>query len=207
MCVKPLVIKRKEKGMDAKHVNSPTLYTRTVPCGQCPECRTSKIHSWMFRLDKELERSTNPLFVTLTYNNESLSYGQKEPTLVKRDLQLFLKRLRKVHEKRFGKACAPIKYYACGEYGSKTHRPHYHIIMFNLLDTSLVHDSWGQGHTLSMPLRDGGTAYVLKYMSKAEKKKIEVNKRNFHFRLKEWVKTILLMPSENIILVRSRIRT
>lgn len=60
-------------------------------------------------------------FVTLTYSNEFLPPGG---SLVKRDLQLFMKRLRKEHGEG-------IRFYACGEYGEKNMRPHYHVLLFN----------------------------------------------------------------------------
>jgi hypothetical protein len=42
----------------------------------------------------------------------------------KREVQLFMKRLRK----RFGSG---IRFFACGEYGEKRDRPHYHALLFN----------------------------------------------------------------------------
>lgn len=48
------------------------------------------------------------------------------PSLDKRDVQLFMKRLRKKFAPR------TIRYYFAGEYGSSTHRPHYHAILFNV---------------------------------------------------------------------------
>lgn len=59
--------------------------------------------------------------VTLTYNDKELPADR---SLVKRDLQLFMKRLRK----EFGSG---IRFYACGEYGEKNKRPHYHAVLFN----------------------------------------------------------------------------
>jgi hypothetical protein len=59
-------------------------------------------------------------FLTLTYNDESLPANE---SLVKEHLQLFIKRLRKFIEPK------KIKYFGCGEYGDKTDRPHYHVIV------------------------------------------------------------------------------
>ena len=147
MCVKPIILKNQVDKLTG--VNK---YTQPVPCGQCPECKKAKVNSWLFRIGYELQRSENPLFITLTYRNDELTYTNSEqPTLVKRDLQLFFKRLRKKYEKIYPNA-KKIKYYAVGEYGSRTKRPHYHIIMFNLLDSSMVSDTWGLGFTLSLPL-------------------------------------------------------
>lgn len=60
-------------------------------------------------------------FITLTYDDDHLpALG----SLVKRDLQLFIKRLRKmIAPKR-------VRHYAVGEYGEINHRPHYHLLLF-----------------------------------------------------------------------------
>lgn len=60
-------------------------------------------------------------FVTLTYNDEN---KPKNDSLTKRDLQLFMKRLRK----KYG---VKIRFFACGEYGEQNQRPHYHLCLFN----------------------------------------------------------------------------
>jgi len=56
-------------------------------------------------------------FITLTYANPA------PPCLSKRDLQLFFKRLRKL---------CRLRYFAVGEYGKATHRPHYHAIVYGM---------------------------------------------------------------------------
>ncbi len=165
MCVKPIIIKNKTNTMGGKN-----QYTTPVPCGQCPLCRKAKINSWLFRLDKELERSINPLFVTLTYNDTNLLFNNSGiATLHKKDLQDFFKRLRKDQEKNHPNS-PKIKYYAVGEYGKLRNRPHYHIILYNLVSVSSIHRAWGKGRDLSLPLISGGTTYVLKYMSKPKTK-------------------------------------
>lgn len=60
-------------------------------------------------------------FVTLTYDDEHLP-GR---SLVYRDFQLFLKRLRR----RFSRS--RIRFFMCGEYGELTARPHFHACLFN----------------------------------------------------------------------------
>lgn len=78
-------------------------------------------------------------FVTLTYSDDTLAYSEMGyPTLCKRDLQLFLKRLRKSLGRKF-------RYYACGEYGENTERPHYHLALFGLspvVDADRISRSW-----------------------------------------------------------------
>lgn len=66
--------------------------------------------------------------VNLTYDNEHLP---KNYSVSKTELQLFLKRLRKSLEPQ------KIRYFACGEYGDQTLRPHYHLLIFNYRPTDL----------------------------------------------------------------------
>jgi hypothetical protein len=60
---------------------------------------------------------TQSCFVDLTFSVEP-------PTIAKRDLQLFFKRLRK------SLPGVTLKYFAVGEYGEKLSRPHYHVCIF-----------------------------------------------------------------------------
>ncbi|AKI26923.1 replication protein VP4 [Gokushovirinae Fen672_31] len=92
-----------------------------VPCGQCVGCRLEKSRQWAMRCMHEKKLHNNNCFITLTYDNDHLPPGG---TLVKRDLQLFMKRLRKERG-------AGVRFYACGEYGDFNARPHYHAILFN----------------------------------------------------------------------------
>lgn len=90
-----------------------------LPCNKCPSCLKDRAKIWAIRCALESSLYSCSSFVTLTYRQSSLPNGG----LCKRDLQLFFKRLRKVHPN--------IRYFACGEYGSTTYRPHYHAIIFN----------------------------------------------------------------------------
>lgn len=102
-----------------------------LPCGKCAFCIKKVIDSWCVRLQHEMEVSSSAFFLTLTYNDEHLPEGAE---LSKRDLQLFIKRLRKKNP--------GIRYFAVGEYGTEGGRPHYHVILFNLIDLELVTSSW-----------------------------------------------------------------
>lgn len=95
------------------------------PCGQCIACRLNKQREKALRLSHELQYHKNSVFVTLTYAPENLPEFH---SLVKKDVQDFLKKVRKrVEPDR-------IRYFACGEYGSEEHtsHPHYHLIIFGL---------------------------------------------------------------------------
>lgn len=92
-----------------------------VRCGRCIGCRVDYSRSWAARCLHEAKLHTASCVVTLTYDDARLP---PNGSLRKRDVQLFLKRLRKrLHP---GK----VSYLYCGEYGEQFDRPHYHIILF-----------------------------------------------------------------------------
>ena len=102
-----------------------------MPCGRCPACLRNRQNEWVFRLNEEMKVSPYSYFFTLTYRDSDLpvelcdiSLHSEIPTLCKRDVQLFLKRLRK-------NTCVKFKYHIVGEYGPDTLRPHYHGLIFS----------------------------------------------------------------------------
>lgn len=100
----------------------------TVPCGKCIHCLENRRADWSFRLYQEMRVASSAFFLTLTYDDDNIPMHGEVQTLCKKDVQDFLKRLRKKNEKYGSK----IRYYLVGEYGTTTQRPHYHLIMFNL---------------------------------------------------------------------------
>lgn len=138
-------------------------------------------------------------FLTLTYNDENLpGHAQDDMrpyrSLDRRDLTLFLKRLRKkftpknphekgsdlyeLHQLKHG-----IRFYGCGEYGEKFGRPHYHLCLFNFKAPKLVFlkpshglplytsepilERWQhQGHITVGSLTFESAAYTARYMMK-----------------------------------------
>lgn len=133
----------------------------TVPCGKCGACKSNRRAEWSFRLGEEFENSKNGRFLTLTYSDENITYGDL-PSLNKRDLQLFFKRLRKAS----AKICNwRIRYYAVGEYGTDTERPHYHALVFNLHPDlwDRIDSIWGLGHVVVGDVTDKSIHYTTKY--------------------------------------------
>lgn len=126
-CHCPFIVKDKIKG------------DIPVPCGRCYACVMRRISGWHFRLSNELKYAKTATFLTLTYNDDFLPASvDGEMTLHKPDLQNFFKRLRYYQDKNQKNA---IRYYAVGEYGSKTDRPHYHAILFNA-DYDMCVNAW-----------------------------------------------------------------
>lgn len=94
-----------------------------LPCGRCVGCRLERSRQWALRCVHESKTSSASCFVTLTYDNDHLPDGG---SLRHRDVQLFLKRLRKrVRPQR-------VRFFMCGEYGERLGRPHYHLCLFGL---------------------------------------------------------------------------
>jgi len=126
-----------------------------VPCGRCNHCLQTKRFDWSFRLLQEAKQATSAYFLTMTYDADHL----QSPSLNKRDVQLFTKRLRKENSTK-------LRYYTVGEYGTQTMRPHYHSIMFNL-DLEVVtrlSDYWKLGNCYVGDVEIASIHYVTKYV-------------------------------------------
>lgn len=200
------------------------MNTAPAKCGKCYNCKANRIQQWAFRIGKELEYSTSAYFVTLTYDTLHVPIigGRFPMTLLKnsdqnekledsknrvdRSLQAFFKRLRyyeetesftfdpRTKEKMDRK---PLKYYACGEYGARK-RPHYHFIIFNLVDTYSIHKAWSTAVDtgrrkngeqifdyipfgivdIDQDVNDRNIEYVLKYICKDGEKVGELRNDN-----------------------------
>lgn len=167
-----------------KHTGSLIPMYVIVPCNKCLICRDKKAREWSFRATCENNYSlTEPLFLTLTYNNKHL------PTcgIFKEELQLFLKRLRRNLDRL--NITHNIRYFACGEYGTLSQRPHYHMILWNFPKMNslsqklrIIEKSWSLpttqyhsdgspisesiGFAYCVPCTNGAISYVMKYMRK-----------------------------------------
>lgn len=144
-----------------------------VPCGKCITCRQTSARMWAIRCSHEARLHDYTSFVTLTYDDAHLGPGG---SLEKRELQLFIKRLRK--------AIYPIliRYYACGEYGLETKRPHYHLLIYGydfkdkipysvdgdsvLCISELLSSLWTYGFSTVAEATLGSIYYVAGYVTK-----------------------------------------
>lgn len=138
----------------------------TVPCSKCTNCKKRRASEWSFRLMQEDKISESSMFLTLTYDTSNVPITRAGfMSIRKRDLQLFFKRLRKAQS---GDGVSNIKYYAVGEYGGRTYRPHYHVILFNC-KTELIQDAWKFGSVHYGEVSGASVGYTLKYISKKSK--------------------------------------
>lgn len=113
-------------GVGGKVAFSPSVHAKArleLPCGRCIGCRLERSRQWAVRLTHEAQMHDFSVFVTLTYDDRHLPADR---SVSKRELQLFLKRLRQ--------ELAPIKirFFGVGEYGDQTFRPHYHLLLFGV---------------------------------------------------------------------------
>lgn len=153
-----------------KEIGSPWRW-QTIPCRNCWACQLSYSAEWATRIMYEcaLHPNTN-FFITLTYDEEHLPiaesvkipekiwnretkqydtkwhYGTNlgdencnEGTLYQPHIEKFIHDIRQYFERKYHHT--GIKYFYCGEYGEKNHRPHFHIILMNCpLDPLENHD-------------------------------------------------------------------
>lgn len=136
-----------------------------VSCGQCLSCRIKRQSGMALRAILENCTSGSGHFITLTYaiSPENLDY---------KDIQDFLKRLRKFESQR--SAMLPIRYLCVGEYGSKTGRPHWHLLIWNAehLDQVSLGKLWPQGFVYTGNVTAQSIKYTARYCLKfAEKGK------------------------------------
>lgn len=156
----------------------------------------------------ELETAKKGIFLTLTYDNAHIPgsvyedfpedkdlyfpfkglerldgdkvYWPSSFTLNKRDVQLFMKRLRRRFDDR------KIRFYLAGEYGEKFHRPHYHAIVFGIgcddfpdlcehgknelgdtyYTSDMLYKTWTNGFVLLSDVSWKTCAYVSRYCTK-----------------------------------------
>lgn len=114
------------------------------------------------------------------------------PTLIRKDLSDWLKRLRITYQRR-NENSLPLRFFACGEYGNETQRPHYHAILFGYRGCAytrsrysdgrtidccsscdLIRDTWGHGIVECQQLAAPHLRYVAGYITKKMTSKYDV---------------------------------
>lgn len=144
---------------------------RPVPCGRCNNCRVNRKLFWVGRLLMEWDHTELPTwFVTLTYDDEHVPVAwnglENQLTLDPSDFRNWLMRWRKT----WGR----IRFFGVGEYGDRTHRPHYHVIIFGEPEDDIeerVVRSWkldGKviGFTAVAEMNEARAKYVAQYTVK-----------------------------------------
>jgi hypothetical protein len=154
-----------------------------LPCSRCIGCKMDRVRDWSLRCWHESQMHDENSFITLTYDEPSLplvrtKHGDLVPTLRQSHLQCFMKRLRRSLGKK------RVRFFACGEYGAKLGRPHFHILLFgyDFKDKKLIRSSndpdkrlyfskhlaqlWPSGFSSVGSVTPASTAYVSRYVIK-----------------------------------------
>lgn len=175
MCMSPISIKIPENAISGSFSKSQEYFN--VPCGKCPECRKSHAKEWAVRLMCEYmslstEVRSRCWFLTLTYNDLH-NDGSLHPQHIRR----FINSLRHKYKKN------KIKYFYCGEFGTETYRPHYHMIIYdlpitdiqfykqnaikdNLYKSAYLEKIWGNGYVVVGQLSLASCNYTARYSLK-----------------------------------------
>lgn len=132
-----------------------------VACRKCWQCKRNRVNDLVGRCIAESKFCSKTYAVTLTYANDA---GVNAVTLVYKDVQDFLKRLRKRYN---------VRYIVAGEYGTAKGRAHWHIILFFKGEYPEIEEQvrvnwkyWHHGFSYFQQPDWKGFQYVLKYVLK-----------------------------------------
>lgn len=175
-----------------------------VKCGKCESCLNDKeLHYHQKIVGQTEQEQSKPLFVTLTYNDSSYEENKVNLTSYQvREIQLFLKRLRKLINGEF-----EIKYFAVSEFGKKHNRLHYHLLIFGIpenykelqfkgkyctpLFTEQIEKCWQKGYCKVLVANDTNvSSYLSKYLNKQTNIKLQSHHlgKDFLLSFKEYVR-------------------
>ena len=136
-------------------------------CGRCLSCRINRRRTWTARLVLEsLLWGLDSSFITLTYDEKNCPI---DGSLKPKDLQDFIKRLRRHFNAR------KIRYYAVGEYGDRSFRPHYHLVVYGVGPLEIAGSDfigkplstiWGKGFVYATDVNENTAQYVAQYVCK-----------------------------------------
>lgn len=129
-----------------------------------------------------LEKKLHPFscVIGLSYDDKFLPRSEDgRGILVPKQLQDWLKRFRAAYSPN------KIRFYACGEYGDESWRPHFHCVVFNYpnclygesryqkyrvkdccVHCDFIRDTWGKGLVHLMELNDHTAQYCAQYVTK-----------------------------------------
>lgn len=190
MCKFPKIIWIRPRGSENK-------IPMISACGKCYDCLQSNRAAAVVRCKKEFTQSASTFFCTLKYSDENLTFWNFSRLERRRELDRLAALgdhkpfdaygkfiLNKEHATRFFKdmQCL-IKHYnpnllfrivLNGEYGTFTHRPHMHALIFSPLKFSqsdfqaLLQSVWTYGFASASPVNDARINYCAKHTMKED---------------------------------------
>lgn len=135
---------------------------KEIPCRQCFNCRINHKRSWVGRLHLELAHSrAGGSFLGLTYDQEHYPpSGSVSP----QDWRKFYDNLRKKTGLGSGQ-----RFFAVGEYGEESQRPHYHCLLFDVPPwpyQAELEKAWPLGNVDIGVVTAGSIDYIAGYVVK-----------------------------------------
>lgn len=159
---------------------SKELASFAFPCRKCIPCRLNMAREKAIRAYHESQMWDDNIFLTLTYDDEHL----KSDRLQWIDFDLFIKRLNEKLNRGLSKENRrPLPYMVTGEYGDKTKRPHWHVLIFNfrpddakkhyvtelgeqVYTSEFIRDLWTHGNIEFGSVTLDSASYVARYAAK-----------------------------------------
>lgn len=163
------------------------------PCGKCIECQKDKQNEYVVRTIEEAMKVDGPKwFVTLTFNDANVPQAVDEDgelideetgeilstinTLDNSRITAWKKRCNEAMCRKYGGQHPAYSYLFGGEYGPKTHRPHYHGSMMGLSeeDMEIFKKDWEKNNGFCLFKRVNRfdipkvAAYIAKYITKVD---------------------------------------
>ncbi|QCQ84842.1 replication initiator protein [Blackfly microvirus SF02] len=212
-CVHPLKAFWRSRARDAITFDinkSATRISFVLPCGRCIGCRMEKARQWGLRCLHEKKMWAHNQYVTLTYNDENLPPGG---SVCLRDVQLFMKRLRKA---KGSSKSNPLRFFLGAEYGDNNYRPHYHALLFNcefadkvywsdnkrgepLYTSKELTELWNMGHCSVGEVTFDSAVYCAKYALK----KINITEHSSDQARAEWERRYIVYDDCGEVFERS----
>lgn len=139
------------------------LGTAEVGCGTCPPCRVNRRRDWVARmLLHHAGHVGESAFVTLTYRDEEVPRDKDGiPCLFPGHCRWFLQRLRR--------SIGELRYCIVGEYGERTARPHYHLLVWcksGVDVAAAVRTAWDKGFCDVGEISEASVTYTVSYILK-----------------------------------------
>lgn len=190
MCLYPKLIRNrkytsnKKNGGNIPPIKDPRVAYVPIGCQNCIECRKQKARSWQIRLLEDIKTHTNGKFITLTFNNKSITeltnYHKQYPEIKGYALDnsiatVAMRRFNERWRKHHGTA---LRHWAVTELGHQgTQNIHLHAIIWTNQKLETVEKIWQYGfiwkgkiinYKLTNYVNQQTATYITKYVHKMD---------------------------------------
>lgn len=186
-CLKPVLAYMNADGTSSFRETSETIGSHYRRCGVCAACLGHRVMQWSTRVRHEGMLHDHVSVLTLTYDDDHLP---QDGSLVRSHLTQFIEKVRYRYRGQI------VRFFGCGEYGEKSLRPHYHLILFGpeivdkvparkgksgqvLYSSQLLDECWdNRGFVVCEEFHVQAAAYIAAYIMK--KKDFDSDENGFY---------------------------